>query len=81
MGTGVNNPAPPKKGKGGNGNGGGPGGNGNGNGGTARAGAAPAAARPPTRGAERARRAWLSSSEGYAPGREIRRGRSRGDGG
>ncbi len=32
MGTGVNNPAPPKKGKGGNGHGG-PGGNGNGNGG------------------------------------------------
>ena len=32
MGTGVNNPAAPKKGKGGNGNGGGPGGNGNGNG-------------------------------------------------
>ena len=31
MGTGVNNPAPPKKGKGGNGHGG-PGGNGNGNG-------------------------------------------------
>ena len=32
MGTGVNNPAAPKKGKGGKGNGGGPGGNGNGNG-------------------------------------------------
>jgi membrane peptidoglycan carboxypeptidase len=33
MGTGVNNPAPPKKGKGGNGNGNGPGGNGPGGGG------------------------------------------------
>ena len=60
MGTGVNNPAAPKKGKGGKGNGGGPGGNGNGE--RQRPGRRRRRPAHPLRSGA-TRRAWLSSSE------------------